>query len=532
MSDMLSPGVYTREKDLTFNITNIVSNASGYVGMFRWGPAEEPVTITTNESELVRRFGQPDNATTVSFHSALNYLLYTNPLTIVRAVSATAMNAVPALATPLQVKNQGDYETVPLTGLSFIGRFPGELGNSISISAADDTDYASWEYAGEFEYAPAAGEFNMVVVDESGLISGNAGTILERYELMTVTPATKKPDGTSAYIGRVLEDQSNWILLGDITAVTFDGITGLFEASLQGGVDGNDVETVNWDSAWDVFSNKETVDVIRAFTSGQPATGATKAVDVMISREDAIAFISPRLSDVYNNANAQTAVVDYFNTTINKNSSYAFYTDNWKLVYDKYADKNIWIPTDSDAAALHARTFAQTEAWFSPAGFNRGQLKNVIKLAWNPNKANRDQLYKNSINSIVAFPGEGTVLFGDKTALRRPSAFSRINVRTLFIVLKKNISDAAKYQLFELNDFITRSVFRNASESYLETVQARRGLTDFRVVCDESNNTPAIIDANEFVGDILVKPARSINFLRLNFVAVATGVSFEEVENA
>ena len=530
---MLSPGVYSRERDLTFNITNIVSNVTGYVGMFRWGPANEAVRITTNEAELVRRFGQPDNATSLYFHSALNYLLYTNPLIIVRAIDdAVAKNAVPTGETAILVANDDQYDNVSLTGKSFIGRYAGELANGLVISAASDTDYASWEYSDAFEYAPQAGEFNMVVVDGNGTLTGSAGTIVEQYELVTLTPGDKKPDGTSAFIGKVLQDQSNLILLGDAAIVDFDAITGVYEVTLAGGVDGNVVAEVDFESAWDVFTNSEVIDIARVFTSGSPASGVTRAIDIMVTRGDAIAFAAPRLADVYNVASPEVPVTQYFNTTINKNESYAFYVDNWKLVNDKYNDRTIWIPTDSDAAAIHARTFSQTEAWFSPAGFNRGQLKNVIKLAWNPNKAQRDVLYKNSINSVVAFPGEGTVLFGDKTALRRPSAFSRINVRTLFIVLKKNISNAAKYQLFELNDFITRSVFRNAVEAYLETVQARRGVSDFRVVCDESNNTPQIIDANEFVGDFYIAPARSINFIRLNFVAVATGVDFSEVESA
>lgn len=535
MSDILSPGVYVSEKDLTFNITNIVANVSGYAGLFRWGPVEQPVRITSNESELVRRFGQPDKTTSLYFHSALNYLLYTNPLIVVRAVdSDVALNAVPAESgvTPILVKNDDQYEDAVVTGISFIGRYPGQLGNSLSISMADNTDYANWEYADEFDYVPAAGEFNMVVVDEDGLITGQAGTILETYELMTLTAGDKKTDGTTAYIGTALRNQSNWVLLGDTDAITFDGVSGTYEVSLTGGVDGNDAVNADWATAWATFNNSETVEIMRVFTSGTPATAVTGVIDIMDSRGDSIAFVAPELSDVYNAASPEVNIKEYFTTTINKNTSYAFYVDNWKLVNDKYNDQTIWIPTDSDAAALHARTFAQTEAWFSPAGFNRGQLKNVIKLAWNANKPQRDVLYKNAVNSIVAFPGEGTVLYGDKTALQRPSAFSRINVRTLFIVLKKNIANAAKYQLFEINDEITRSVFRNAVNAYLENVQGRRGLTDYRVIADETNNTPSRIDANEFIGDIFLKPARTINFIKLSFIAVATGVDFEEVENA
>jgi len=223
---------------------------------------------------------------------------------------------------------------------------------------------------------------------------------------------------------------------------------------------------------------------------------------------------------------------NYFSSTLNRSSSYAFNVDNWKLVRDKYNNMNIWIPTDSDAAGLHARTFVQAEPWFSPAGFNRGQLKNTIRLAWSSNEKQRDVLYPLGINSIVAFKGEGTVLFGDRTALTTPSAFSRINVRTLFIVIKKAIARASRGLLFELNDEITRSIFRNATNRYLADVKGRRGVYDFRVISDESNNTPQVIDSNEFVGDIYVKPSRSINAIHLNFIATGTGVDFSEVENA
>lgn len=530
---MASPSVEVFERDLTLNVNNIASNATGYVGMFRWGPVEQVTRITTNEGELVRRFGKPDSSTSLYFHSALNYLLYTNPLYIVRVVGDDAVNAVADSGTPLAVKNDDEYEDATLDGISFIARYPGQMGNGLLVSVADDTGFDGWAYEDEFDFAPGSGEFNLVVVDEDGFISGTSGTILERYSLLTKNPGDKKPDGSSAYVTSVLQDQSNWILAGDLDAIDFavSGSEGVYESSLSGGVDDNDVSgTVDFATGWNIFSNSEVYDIIRVFTSGTPSSSLGTAIDVMETRKDAVAFASPELSDVYNNATADDDVKEYFTTTINKNSSYAFYTDNWKLVYDKYQDKNIWIPTDSDAAALHARTFAQNEPWFSPAGLNRGQLKNVIKLAWNPNKAQRDVLYKNNVNSIVAFPGEGTVLWGDKTALRRPSAFSRINVRTLFIVLKKNISQAARYQLFELNDFITRTVFRNATEQYLGNVQARRGLYDYRVVCDETNNTAQVIDANEFVGDIYLKPARSISFIRLNFIAVASGIEFEEVE--
>jgi phage tail sheath protein FI len=200
----------------------------------------------------------------------------------------------------------------------------------------------------------------------------------------------------------------------------------------------------------------------------------------------------------------------------------------YKYQYDKYYIFR-WIPLNGDIAGLCVRTDAQRDPWFSPAGFNRGQIKNVVKLAYNPDQADRDLLYKNGINPVATFPGQGTILYGDKTALAKPSAFDRINVRRLFIVLEKAISTAAKFSLFELNDEFTRAQFVSLVEPFLRDVQGRRGIYDYRVVCDETNNTGDVIDRNEFVGDIYVKPAKSINFIQLNFVAVRSGVSFDEV---
>ena len=246
------------------------------------------------------------------------------------------------------------------------------------------------------------------------------------------------------------------------------------------------------------------------------------------SRKDCVVFLSPTKASVVNNAGSEaSAAVTYRNTLTS--SSYAVIDGNWKYQYDKYNDVYRWVPCNGDIAGLCARTDQERDPWFSPGGLNRGILKNTIKLAWNPTKTDRDTLYVKGINPIVTFQGEGTVLFGDKTMLAKPSAFDRINVRRLFIVLEKAIAKAARYSLFEFNDQFTRAMFVNMVEPFLRDVQGRRGITDFRVVCDESNNTGEVIDRNEFVGDIYIKPARSINFIQLNFVAVRTGVSFDEV---
>lgn len=529
---MTSPGVQTFERDRTFNVNSIESNASAMVGLFRWGPIESPTLITTNESELVQKFGRPDDDTKVFLHSAANFLLYSQPLYIVRATDVLAKNAVPTGETAILVKNDDDYESAVTTGISFFARYAGALGNSLKFSIADADGFDGWTYEDEFTYTPETGEFNMVVVDEDGLISGTAGTVLEKYELMTTTEGSKKDDGTSAYIKNVLFEQSKYILSGDLTAIDLDasGSVGVYESSLVNGVDGNDDTSADFSTAIATLSDTDGIDIISMFTSGLPVADAKTAIDTMVTRGDAVCFAAPALADVYNNTTTTADVASYFNTDVNKNTSYAFYVDNWKMIYDKYNDENIWIPCDSDAAGLNSRVFVQNEPWMSPAGYNRGQLKNIIRLAWNSNKAQRDILYPSSINSIIATIGEGTLLFGDKTALKRPSAFSRINVRNLLIVLKKSISQSAKYQLFELNDVLTRSIFKKAVDRYLDSVQGRGGLYRYSTVCDETNNTAAVINANEFIGDIYLDPAKSINNIKLYFIAVDTGVEFTEVE--
>ena len=245
-------------------------------------------------------------------------------------------------------------------------------------------------------------------------------------------------------------------------------------------------------------------------------------------RKDMVVFASPTLANAVNNAgNEATDIVAFRNTLTN--SSYAFLDSGFKYQYDRYNDVYRYVPLNGDTAGLAARTDFVADPWYSIAGFNRGQIKNVVKLSYSPSKTDRDTLYKAAVNPVAAFPGQGVALFGDKTLLGKPSAFDRINVRRLFIVLEKAIATAAKFQLFEFNDGFTRAQFKNLVEPFLRDVQGRRGVTDFKVVCDESNNTGEVIDRNEFVADIYIKPARAINFIQLNFIATRTGISFEEV---
>jgi hypothetical protein len=305
------------------------------------------------------------------------------------------------------------------------------------------------------------------------------------------------------------------------------------------GSDGTDETTVSLGllaAGYDKFKSAEDVD-ISLVLQGRAVGGtygeqlANYIIDNIVeTRKDCMAFISPASNTVVQQLNTQTClekVLSFRNAL--KSTSYAVMDSGYKYRYDKYNDVYRYTPLNGDIAGLCVRTDEMRDAWWSPAGFNRGIIKNLVKLAYNPDKAHRDQLYKGGVNPVVTFPGQGTLLYGDKTMLKTPSAFDRINVRRLFIVLEKAISTAAKFTLFEFNDDFTRAQFRNIVEPFLRDVQGRRGIYDFKVVCDTTNNTGEVIDRNEFVGDIYVKPARSINFIQLNFVAVRTGVEFTEV---
>ena len=319
---------------------------------------------------------------------------------------------------------------------------------------------------------------------------------------------------------------------GDSTG-TYGNFTAVVGGSLAGGVDDNTVTGAGGASArntgWTEFQNAEEVDISILFTGGaNTTTGAWVKNNVADTRKDCVVCVSPLRASVVNNAGGEVASLTTDSTTLGA-SSYAIMDSSWKYMLDRYNDKFRWVPMNGDIAGLMARTDVTDDPWFSPAGYNRGGIKNAIKLSWSQSKANRDSIYQLGINPIVNFPAQGITLFGDKTMQLKPSAFDRINVRRLFIVLEKAIARAAKFSLFELNDEFTRSQFKALVEPFLRTVQGRRGIIDFKVVCDDSNNTGDIIDRNEFIADIYIKPARSINYIQLNFIATRTDVSFEEV---
>ena len=412
-----------------------------------------------------------------------------------------------------------------------------------------------WQYYDQVSAAPGTSpyvsdrggsgdELHIVVVDEDGGITGKAGDILEVYDSLSKASDAKTPQGDTNYYPDVIYNQSQYIYWMDhITGgsnwgsaalnLTFASVTSVNNAPLSGGSNGSAVSTAQLKTAYEKFADAETIDCNLIIAGKGDATHIDNLITIAENRKDAVVFCSPERSDVVNVTSSvtQTSNVKGFFDGI-RSSSYVVFDSGYKYAYDKYNDVFRFVPLNGDVAGLAARTDLTNDSWFSPAGLNRGVLRGVVKLAYNPTKAERDELYRARINPVVTFPGQGTILFGDKTGLSAPSAFDRINVRRLFITLEKAISTASKFQLFEFNDEFTRAQFRNIVEPFLRDVQGRRGITDFLVVCDETNNTGDVIDRNEFRADIFVKPARSINFITLTFVATRTGVSFEEVIGA
>jgi phage tail sheath protein FI len=538
-----------------------------FVGKFVWGPINEIVSVG-NEIELVDRFGKPDATNFESFFTAANFLSYARNLRVVRAANTTNSKTATSGSTTVLIQNRDDYETnyFDLSAANTVGMFAakyaGELGNSLKVSlyaeSSNANGLASWAYGEEFNGPPgtstytsgvggANDEMHIIVIDEDGKFSGISNTVLEKFSYVSKAFDAKNDDGSSNYYVNVISESSKYIYImnpatdaggnNDTTTwgstangTTFAQGNTAYTKSLTGGVYAT-VTDANITTGYDKFANADEVDVSLILAGPHSVTVQQHIIDNIVeTRKDCVAFISPPKASVVNQSgNEVSNLQTYRNSTLNRSSSYAMLDSGWKYQFDKYNNVYRWVPLNGDIAGLCVRTDFERDPWFSPAGFNRGQIKNVVKLAWSPTKSNRDDMYKIGINPVVSFQGEGNILYGDKTLLSKPSAFDRINVRRLFIVLEKAIARASKYSLFEFNDEFTRAQFVALVEPFLRDVQGRRGIFDYRVVCDETNNTPEVIDRNEFIGDIYIKPARSINFIQLNFVAVRTGVAFDEI---
>tara|TARA_A200000159_G_scaffold163818_1_gene191373 strand:- start:995 stop:2680 length:1686 start_codon:yes stop_codon:yes gene_type:complete len=558
MAFQVSPGVQVKEIDASGVIPAVSTSIGGFAGAFNWGPLNE-VTTVGSETELASIFGTPDNKTAKYFLTAASFLKYGNALKVVRAETDGQLNATDGTAQI--INNLEDFEGQSIVTGTFHARYPGILGNSLQVQIAtnaashgamDDGVEAAFDRApGTSDTAAAsvhtvtADEMNIAVIDKNGKWTGVPGTVLETFQLVSQASDSKKVDGTSNFYKEVINRTSRYVYanaditglteLGDnIAAATADKeyttLDTVVTVNLANGADDNEPTHGEIGTALDFLADAETVDVNLLFAypdADGTANIAGKLISICEARKDCMAFVSPPIEDSVGVAAPAASVKTWADTL--PSTSYASTDSGAVYVYDKYNDVYRWLGASGLCAGLCANTDNVADAWFSPAGATRGQLFGVTKLAYNPKKADRDTLYKARINPLVSFPGQGTMLFGDKTLLSKPSAFDRINVRRLFIVIEKAVATAAKGQLFEFNDEFTRAQFRNLLEPFLRDVKGRRGVTDFRVVCDTTNNTGQVIDANRFVADIFIKPSRSINFISLNFIATRTGVDFSEV---
>ncbi len=410
-------------------------------------------------------------------------------------------------------------------------------------------------------------EIHVFVFDRGGRFTGSPGQVLESFMSLSLIGNAKANDGGDLYFRKVINQTSRFIRVASIPAglSSFTGadaevgrsyaasadvpakpaIASVFGYQLAGGNDGPAADDAAYVNAYGQFSNKDTTNIAFLVMGSQGAIPINAAIGIAEARKDVVVFFSPPRNAVVGSTNPLNSVLEFRDALLvsatptsdqllaslnGRSTSYAFMDSGWKYMFNKFNGNSVWVPLNGDMAGLAANTDRERDPWYSFAGFNRGIVKNVIKLAWNPNEAQRDELYSAEVNPVVSFPGQGVILFGDKTLQSKPSAFDRINVRRLFIILEKAISDAAKFSLFEFNDQFTRAQFVSLVEPFLRDVKGRRGLTSFSVICDETNNTPAIINSNSFVGDIYIVPNKSINFIRLNFVAVPTGVEFTTIQ--
>jgi len=547
-------------------VTSITINSAG--GGYRAYPT---VTLSGGTTGTAATVG----AVTIGPSTLLNILI-TSPGSGLSSVPTVVIAAPPqggtqAAATasinPLGVAiyNPQYYSAQFINGGGVVGewaaKYPGKLGNTLKVSMADRDTYSTWAYKDEFDASPGTSEgaariggsndeMHIIVIDEKGYISGVENAVLEKYAFVSKASDNKKPDGTNNYYKDVINGRSEWLWWMDHTdqievpvedtnwgsvmaGVEFHSMTAPLTQSLSGGFDDASATDSQTMEAFSLFSNAELYDVSLIMCGKANSTVVNHVIDnIGLERLDAVVFASPEDMDTGEVIIGETSeniqsIIDFRNAL--SSNSYTVLDSGYKYQYDRYNDVYRWVPLNGDIAGLCARTDYTNDPWWSPGGLNRGQVKNVVRLACNPNQTNRDTLYRNSINPVVTFPGQGTVLFGDKTLLAKPSAFDRINVRRLFIVLEKSIATAAKFQLFEFNDAFTRGQFKNLIEPFLRDVQGRRGITDFLVKCDESNNTGEVIDRNEFVADIFVKPTRSINYITLNFVAARSSIAFSEI---
>ncbi len=576
-----SPAITIREVDLSGIVPAVTSSTGALAGDFNWGPVDQPVLVG-NEGELVSVFGSPTlvvDSNNLDFLSAATFLRYSTSCQVVRTIDpAVHLNAIDSdTPTGILVRNSTEWaedqagrDPSVQGNARFAAKYPGLAGNSLEVSvcpwsASGDSAFDNWAYASSFDGAPSTSqwvttrsadsstahdEVHIAIVDAGGRFTGTPGTVLETFPYCSLAPDAKDATGSSIFALDVINNKSSYMWANgvaptgkpvDVNADDFTTSTvtdrSVYTKQLAGGAQSAVAlaQSNYLDSLKGAFDDPDTtqVDMIilpsLATASEQQSLVTSVVSDIANVRKDCVVVTSPNREAVVDIQSATTITTNI--TAFNQlpNSSYLVVDNNFLKVFDKYNDKYVYIPAAAGTAGVMAATDNVAAPWFSPAGTRRGQYFGASALAWSPSKSQRDTLYKQGINPIVNLPGQGIVLFGDKTHLARPSAFDRINVRRLFLVMERAIKTAAEGVMFEFNDEFTRAEFVNIVEPFLREIKGRRGITDFRVVCDETNNTADVIDTNQFRADIFVKPARSINYVTLSFVAVRTGVDFEEV---
>jgi hypothetical protein len=612
----VSPSVTIREVDATATIPAIATPPAAIAGVFRWGPTNERILVTS-ENELVSRFGKPTDDNYETFFTAADFLSYSNALYVTRVTSTSANTAggtyfnakypgalgnsievsyvtssnaySEALTNESLILNTGNNDIIAIGTNQFViettDDFESSLANGdiirvgnddvgyqnlivdnyVKVTTVDDNDTANtaddfnvytytinfknkyalsetsykeltytrfWGLSYLFSGAPTTGNMHIVVTDRGGAITGVSDTVLEVYENVSRTPSAKLQDGSNNYYATVIENRSAWVVADDIQSLNNESNDFGYER-FAGGLDGSSESSIPFGRValgYDLYKDAAEIDISFILQGKTTSANLPNYIvqNIAENRKDCVAFISPPFSEVVTPSNPQVKmnnVIDFRNLV--QNSSYFFMDSGYKYRYDKYNDAYRWVPLNGDMAGLCARI----EPYESPAGYKRGVIKNVVKLAFNPNKEQRDQLYGSDINPVISQVGQGVLLFGDKTGLGTAtgSAFTRINVRRLFITVEKAVATIAASFLFDFNDEFTQTQFRNSVEPFLRDIQGRRGIIDFRVISDATVNTPDVIDRNIFRGNIFIKPSRTINFIELTFVATRTGVEFDEI---
>lgn len=534
MAGQVSPGIVLRESDLTTQtIVTAQANSAALVGSFAKGPVGTIVDIST-ERELLETFGAPNNSNYEDWFVAQTFLSYGGRLKVVRVADTALKNAVDdTTATAVAIKSQDDFNAnFSSYDWKFAARTAGTWANGLKIAVVDGgvASYATTTIYGSVLWSSIANDpggaddLHIAVLDANN-------NILETFLYVSRSTTARDSQGAVTYFKTVINNTSKYIYAGPENPAA-----GESDVTLALGVDAYSTTVATITAAFDLFDNTEEtqVDFILCggslSTEADQVTKAQKAISIATIRKDAIAFVSPHngLLSISSASGKRDDIITFFDS-VGTSNSYSVFDSGYKYIYDKYNDTYRYIPCCGDVAGLCVQVSSTQEDWFSPAGLNRGNLKNVVKLAYSPSQTDRDKLYLKRVNPIATFPGQGTVLFGDKTALATPSAFDRINVRRLFLAIEKRIGQLAKTVMFEVNDETTRTAFYSSANSYLSEVQAKRGVVDYLVVCDTSNNTPDVIDRNEFVAEIYIKPTRSINYITVTFVATRSGVEFSEV---